>query len=305
MRKRYQTIDEAEEKLGMSVDFYQEHASIMEQDIFDGNSSGVKRSEEVYTPRMLDECESDTEVIENALKNMATATLKTVVSNALKSFTSKEVIQILLDVLNLSVPDDSKSSFVTMALEKMSTKVQHQIVDDLFLEIARKSGIDTNPKNFATLALAAMSTLKANKKPNLVYKWCECLVRKESQKPVLEMSKMPFGLIQYQIEFFSCTNTSQIRESHDYKTWLDTMHAEFGGRFLKLFRGPMWSNMDRESIKDPTKVTMIFFTVFVRCSSIHSISYTYHHMQTFWNIKLKVLTHKWTIDLINRWHNLQ
>ena len=115
MRKRYQTIDEAEEKLGMTVDFYQEHASIMEHDIFYGNSSSVKRSEEVYTPRMLDECGAlDTEIIGNALKNMATATLKTVVSNALKSFSSTEVIQILRDVLNLSVPDDCKSSFVTI-----------------------------------------------------------------------------------------------------------------------------------------------------------------------------------------------
>ena len=60
LRKGNETIDEAEEELGMTLYFYQGHARMVEQYISDGNSSGVKRREEVYTPRMLDECALDT-----------------------------------------------------------------------------------------------------------------------------------------------------------------------------------------------------------------------------------------------------
>ena len=49
----------------------------------------------------------------------------------------------------------------------------------------------------------------------------------------------------------------QIRESPDYKIWQDTMDAEFGGgKFKRLFRGPMWSGLDRKDIGDPRKVRM-------------------------------------------------
>ena len=49
----------------------------------------------------------------------------------------------------------------------------------------------------------------------------------------------------------------QISEPHDFKTWLDTMDAEFGsGKFKRLFRGPMWSGCDRQDVGDPRKVNM-------------------------------------------------
>ena len=38
------------------------------------------------------------------------------------------------------------------------------------------------------------------------------------------------------------------------------MDAEFGGgKFKRLFRGPMWSGLDRKDIGDPRKVSLIFF----------------------------------------------
>ena len=43
----------------------------------------------------------------------------------------------------------------------------------------------------------------------------------------------------------------QIHESKDFSMWLDTMEADFGGRFMKLFRGPMWSGQPRECWNNP------------------------------------------------------
>ncbi|XP_048587841.1 uncharacterized protein LOC125570328 isoform X1 [Nematostella vectensis] len=96
-----------------------------------------------------------------------------------------------------------------------------------------------------------MKNLQMQGKPNLVYKWCQCL---HGVNRSLQLDRMPFGMIQYRIEFFSCTHIAQISVSPDYKIWLDTMEAEFGGgKFKRLFRGPMWNGCDKKDIGDPSK----------------------------------------------------
>ncbi|CAH3020689.1 unnamed protein product, partial [Porites evermanni] len=37
----------------------------------------------------------------------------------------------------------------------------------------------------------------------------------------------------------------------DFKTWYETMCAEFPTRFSRLFRGPMWSGVTVNQQKDP------------------------------------------------------
>ena len=51
-----------------------------------------------------------------------------------------------------------------------------------------------------------------------------------------------------------------MREPPDYKMWQDILDAEFGGgKFKRLFRGPMWSGCDRKDMGDPRKVIKNFF----------------------------------------------
>ncbi|CAH3170892.1 unnamed protein product, partial [Porites evermanni] len=88
--------------------------------------------------------------------------------------------------------------------------------------------IDSNHGEFASLSRKATLELQEKDKPNLVYKWSRCLHNSEG-KSSIDMDRMPFGSMQYCIEFFSCTHVSQIRETPDYKIWQDTMEAEFGG----------------------------------------------------------------------------
>ena len=45
--------------------------------------------------------------------------------------------------------------------------------------------------------------------------------------------------------------------------WQDTLDAEFGGgKFKRLFRGPMWSGCDRKDIGDPRKVLKTYSLTF-------------------------------------------
>lgn len=87
-------------------------------------------------------------------------------------------------------------------------------MDKQFLDAAVSKGIDTNPADFTSLSLGAMMVLKENGKPNLIHTWAKC-VYGEDGKPLMPVNRMPFGLIQYQMQFFTATNVMQVsRKSH-------------------------------------------------------------------------------------------
>ena len=56
-----------------------------------------------------------------------------------------------------------------------------------------------------------MDFLKKNHKSNLLYKFAfaMCQTNPVTGEPVFPMDRMPFGWVEYQIEFFSCTNVNQ------------------------------------------------------------------------------------------------
>lgn len=87
-----------------------------------------------------------------------------------------------------------------------------QLTDKLFGDLAVSYKIYFNVTNFCALALDAMLLLQQNNKSNLLYKFASALTAKhpDTKECILQMNRMPFGLLQYQIEFFSCTNISQV-----------------------------------------------------------------------------------------------
>ena len=87
-----------------------------------------------------------------------------------------------------------------------------KIADASFLELALRAGIDTNPGNFASLSVKAMKLLQSQGKTNLVYRFPYVIAtaHPESDESLLPLNRMPFGLIEYQIDFFSSTNISQV-----------------------------------------------------------------------------------------------
>ena len=83
-----------------------------------------------------------------------------------------------------------------------------ELTNNLFLKAAVFNGIDTNPSDFVTLSLTSMKVLQEHNKSNLLYKFAYCLGSNQpgTEKPLFPLNRMPFGLVEYQIEFFSCTN---------------------------------------------------------------------------------------------------
>jgi hypothetical protein len=57
-----------------------------------------------------------------------------------------------------------------------------------------------------------MVELQRANKPNILYKLAYCIATKKpgTTEPLFPLDRMPFGLVQHQIEFFSSTNVSQV-----------------------------------------------------------------------------------------------
>ena len=242
LRTRYKSIDDAEKAFDIGLDSYQGYK---------GNSFANK-------PSTSKQNVTDNHVLLEYLKALTVLSdelVKDLLSITLAKLKRKQCLEIIASVIDKSVSVENLSSLIQICFDHIEDLGERKnVLNNMYLQVANKMGIDTNPADYASMSLAAMVELQNNKKPNLVYKWSQCLTRKSEGKPALKMNRMPFGLIQYQIEFFSCTNSTQVSETDDFRTWIDTMESEFGGRFIKLFRGPMWSGMERNYHKDPTKV---------------------------------------------------
>ena len=86
------------------------------------------------------------------------------------------------------------------------------IMDDLSVWFAAIKGIVSYPKNFVQTSLAAMKRLEANGKSYLVYKFCQVLAfdRPDKSGPLIPINRMPFGLLENCMKFFTCTNVTQV-----------------------------------------------------------------------------------------------
>ena len=66
-----------------------------------------------------------------------------------------------------------------------------------FLEVALQNGINSNPANFAELAMHAMKRLQDNGKNNLIYKFALCISsnRPGSNDSLFPINRMPFDMV--------------------------------------------------------------------------------------------------------------
>ena len=78
--------------------------------------------------------------------------------------------------------------------------------------LQKKSGINSNPESFVSISVEAMKRLQDYKKNNLVYKFSKTIAtdRLKEKIPLLQVDRMPFGLVEYVIEFHTYTNTMYV-----------------------------------------------------------------------------------------------
>ena len=131
--------------------------------------------------------------------------------------TSKKTTSELTNELNHPEPravslSAMSSDQLLEALSSLEEEKLEFVANASFLKLALNGGINTNPGNFATLSVKAMKVLQENGKNNLLLKFGYCIAttRPESLEPLFPINRMPFGLVEYQIEFFSSTNIGQV-----------------------------------------------------------------------------------------------
>ena len=67
------------------------------------------------------------------------------------------------------------SSFDISKITSLESSKLSELANLAFLELATGNGIDTNPADFASLAVEGMKKLKEQKRGNLIYKFAMCI----------------------------------------------------------------------------------------------------------------------------------
>ncbi len=112
----------------------------------------------------------------------------------------------------LEMPTSDKVACIEAVMQKMDLNDAEEVANMAFYQLALKKDISSYPSNFAEIASNAMVILQEHNKPNIVYNLAKCLgtYRPGTTATIMPINRMPFGLLEYQIQFFSCTNTSQV-----------------------------------------------------------------------------------------------
>ena len=125
----------------------------------------------------------------------------------------------------------------------MSSRLKMQVLNHIFkLIIMEHGGTDYLAyvtSDFLKTCFSAMNTLYEKKKHNLVIQLCKCF---ESVNGVsrIPLDRMPFGLLVYNIRFYASSRTNLVGYEEHYLSWLGTMFAQFGHKWLCLHRCPAW-----------------------------------------------------------------
>jgi len=147
---------------------------------------------------------------------------------------------------------ESDAADVVELYEKLEGEDERlNVIDDLFqLQLQERDLDNYSPTNVPSLSLLAMEKLKAEKRPNSVFNLLECLTgHHEDGKQRLDIDRMPYPLLETNLQFFASEMHQQVTVHPTYHQWLGTMYAQFGERFLALFTGPMWK-AEREEDED-------------------------------------------------------
>jgi hypothetical protein len=85
----------------------------------------------------------------------------------------------------------------------------------------------------------------------------EWIMMGETRMP---LQRMPFGLVDYNIKYFSSHSSQKLKMEDHYAKWLETMYAHFGHKWLCLFRGPYWQY---EEVVNPESAYDLPFVNFI------------------------------------------
>ena len=80
--------------------------------------------------------------------------------------------------------------------------------------------------------------------------------KESSRSTRLPLNQMPYGLLDYNIRFFASSQTRQLDREEHYASWIETMFAYFGHKWLCLHRGSVWQYVEEEEMAKSSKSLM-------------------------------------------------
>ena len=188
LKRKFRTIDSAEAALGITVESYIDVSPCQ--------------------PTATDHIDQDLNLspsLAGKLSCLSKSQLKDLIIESLRLLgCDVDVIVQLIKMLLVEQPD----------LDVLA------ITDQLYALVAEKMGLTSTVLGFVRLSLEAMRRLELNDKVNLVIKFCQGFANERPDKsgPLIPLHRMLFGLLQYCIEFFTCTNVMQVTLFHQMYT---------------------------------------------------------------------------------------
>jgi len=137
--------------------------------------------------------------------------------------------------------DDVVKEFLSFFKSSMLMRLKSQILNHFFkVTLVEDGGLEFFKfvnRDFLLSSVKAMETLYKGGKHNLIYTLSKCF---EGPTPRIDLNRMPYGLLDYNIRFFACSRTQKLGMEEHYTSWLKTMFSQFGHKWLCLHRGPVW-----------------------------------------------------------------
>lgn len=201
LKQKFKTVDEAEDALGLSLEAYLEDSTLTDQT--------------APFPASL----NTSQTLLDKLHHLTSVQLKELIVQALQLLVkvhTPPATTLLEEVANTFLQLD----WITAHLcELMATWFQNSrleisvtALNKCFDIVSKKFGITTNVLNFPQLSLYAMRKLQELEKSNTVYNLSKVIseTRPGTSESLMPLKRMPFGMIQFAIDFFATTNVMQV-----------------------------------------------------------------------------------------------
>lgn len=190
-QQAYGTVSAAEEALGLTIDDYSGHqASEMP-----GN-----QPHRLHLPSEIDVTHLDASQIHQLLKDIITklpfAAFRSILIQSLSDLPSPES----------SIAEVIRELFKTLVQNTTNQDVCTAVLDNMF------SSLSSTRSQLCSLTKESMDRLdNAGKDASLVEKFAKCIATtREDGESKMPLHQMPFGLIEYQIQFFCSEHVNQV-----------------------------------------------------------------------------------------------
>ena len=104
-------------------------------------------------------------------------------------------------------------NMLAKTLNRLDIKTRESLINEMMNALCQEHGFKNADTEMATSSLKTMQTLqRENITPYLVDKFRQIIntKREGSEESMMPLNRMPFGMVQYQIEFFAADHIKQV-----------------------------------------------------------------------------------------------